>query len=229
MTKASRVLIAPSLIAADFANLRADLARINNEADALHVDIMDGHFVPNISFGPFVVKQVRHICPLPFDVHLMISHPRQYLKEFVKAGANNITFHLEACAEPEDVEETIAEVRALSCQVGISIKPKTPFNEVIPWLGKIDRLLIMTVEPGFGGQQFMPDMLDKMRAAKAYRSEHREAKYDIEVDGGLAPETIGASVAAGAEVIVAGTAVFGKPDPSAAIRELRNLAGAALA
>jgi ribulose-phosphate 3-epimerase len=217
------IQIAPSLIAADFTDLRTDLARINGCADMLHVDIMDGHFVPNISFGPFIVKHVKGITNLPLDVHLMISEPKRYAHEFAEAGATNMTFHLEA--DGEGIDAIIEEIRAHKCTVGISIKPNTPFSAVVPWLGKIDRLLVMTVEPGFGGQKFMPDMIAKVRQAAEFREAYPDqAGFDIEVDGGLAESTIRLAVEAGAEVIVAGTAVFGASNPSFAIEKMRKAA-----
>ncbi len=220
------VLIAPSIIAADFSNLRSECARIDQSgADLLHVDIMDGHFVPNITFGPAVVKTIKSLIALPLDVHLMISHPRQYIAEFVKAGAANITFHIEC----EDVIRTaIDEIVYYSRKVGLAVKPRTPLSAVKEHLGAIDRLLIMTVEPGFGGQKFMPDMMAKVEQAVAWRKESG-FKYDIEVDGGLTKYTIWPAVRAGAEVIVAGTSVFSQVDVGEAIQDLRDNAKEALA
>jgi ribulose-phosphate 3-epimerase len=216
------VRIAPSVIAADFGYLRADIARAEQAgADLLHVDIMDGHFVPNITFGPAIVKTIKSLTKLPLDVHLMISRPRRFVTAFVEAGAANITFHIEI--EDGHVYTLISEITSFDCAVGLSVKPKTPLSAVQDYLGLIDRLLIMTVEPGFGGQRFMPDMLAKVREAVRLRREGGY-KFDIEVDGGLDRHTIGPSVEAGAEVIVAGTAVFGQPDAERAIRELREAA-----
>lgn len=221
----SGVIIAPSVISADFGVLGAELKRIEEAgADVLHVDIMDGHFVPNITFGPAIVAKIKSLTRLSLDVHLMISHPRRYLKAFAQAGADHLTFHVEA---DDDVATTIAEIKALGCQAGLSVKPKTPLTVASDHLGTIDRLLVMTVEPGFGGQKFMPEMLPKVREALSLRQAHGYA-YDIEVDGGLDKQTIGPSVAAGAEVIVAGTAVFGQADAGTAIREMRSAALAAL-
>jgi ribulose-phosphate 3-epimerase len=213
------VLIAPSVIAADFSNLRADLARVEQgRADMLHVDIMDGHFVPNITFGPDIVKTIKSLTKLPLDVHLMISEPRKFITAFAKAGAANITFHIEC---EDDIQLTIDEITSHGCKVGLTVKPNTPLSTVKDYLGAIDRLLIMTVEPGFGGQKFMPDMMDKVKQAVAWRREGG-FKYDIEVDGGLNHETIRTAVSAGAEVIVAGTALFSHADLGSAIQELRN-------
>jgi ribulose-phosphate 3-epimerase len=220
------VRIAPSVIAADFGYLRADLARAEQGgADMLHVDIMDGHFVPNISFGPDIAQTIKSLTKLPLDVHLMISRPRKFITAFVEAGAANITFHVEC----EDVIRTaIDEVIYYSRKVGLAIKPRTPLSAVQDYLGAIDRLLIMTVEPGFGGQKFMEDMMAKVEQAVVWRREGG-FNYDIEVDGGLNRYTIWPAVRAGAEVIVAGTALFGHVDLGYAIQDLRDNAREALA
>jgi ribulose-phosphate 3-epimerase len=220
------VKIAPSVISADFGYLRGDLARVEQAgADMLHVDIMDGHFVPNITFGPDMVKKIKSLTKLPLDVHLMISHPRQYITRFVEAGAANITFHVEC---EDTIYTALEEIRVFDCSAGLSVKPKTPLSAVSDFLGQIKRLLIMTVEPGFGGQRFMADMMPKVEEAVRLR---REGNYtfDIEVDGGLDKYTIWPAVRAGAEVIVAGTSVFSQADLDVAIRELRDGAREAMA
>jgi len=219
-------LIAPSVIAADFGYLRADLARVEQGgADLLHVDIMDGHFVPNITFGPDIVKTMKSLIKLPLDVHLMLSRPRKFITAFVEAGAANITFHIEC----EDyIRTAIDEIVYYSCKAGLAVKPRTPLSAVKDHLGAIDRLLIMTVEPGFGGQKFMDDMMAKVEQAAAWREEGG-FKYDIEVDGGLNRYTIWPAVRAGAEVIVAGTSVFSQVDLGDAIQDLRDNARDALA
>jgi len=220
------IRIAPSVIAADFGNLRADLARAEQGgADMLHVDIMDGHFVPNISFGPAIVKTIKSLTRLPLDVHLMISRPREFIAAFVEAGAANITFHIEC---KDDIGTAIDKITSSGCTVGLTLKPGTPLSAVKDYLGAIDRLLIMTVEPGFGGQKFMPDMMAKVEQAATWRRKG-DFKYDIEVDGGLNRYTIWPAVRAGAEVIVAGTSVFSQADLGEAIQDLRNNAKAALA
>jgi ribulose-phosphate 3-epimerase len=220
------IRIAPSVIAADFGYLRADLARAEQGgADMLHVDIMDGHFVPNITFGPAIVQTIHSRTKLALDVHLMISKPRKFITAFVEAGAANITFHIEC----EDVIRTaIDEVISYSRTVGLAVKPRTPLSAVKDYLGAIDRLLIMTVEPGFGGQKFMPDMMAKVEQAVIWRDEGG-FKYDIEVDGGLNTHTVWPAVRAGAEVIVAGTSVFSQVDLGVAIQDLRDNARGALA
>jgi ribulose-phosphate 3-epimerase len=219
------ILIAPSVIAADFGALREDLARVETAgADMLHVDIMDGHFVPNITFGPDIVKKIKSLTKLPLDVHLMISRPRQYLVKFIEAGAANVTFHIECQDNPTT---TLSEISSFGCGAGLSVKPKTPLAAVRPYLSQIKRLLIMTVEPGFGGQKFMPEMMAKVRQAAEWRAQGNY-DFDIEVDGGLDIYTTVPAVDAGAEVIVAGTAVFANPDLKEAIKGLRDAAEYAL-
>jgi ribulose-phosphate 3-epimerase len=220
------VRIAPSVIAADFSYLRAELARAEQGgADMLHVDIMDGHFVPNITFGPDIVATMRKLTKLPFDVHLMISKPRQFVTKFVEAGAANITIHIEC---EDHIRHCIEEIHYYDCKVGLSVKPKTPLSAIKDYIKMVDRVLIMTVEPGFGGQKFMPDMMAKVEEAAAWREEGG-LKYDIEVDGGLTNHTIWPAVRAGAEVIVAGTSVFSHVDIEKAIQDLRDNATEAMA
>jgi ribulose-phosphate 3-epimerase len=221
-----RIRIAPSVLAADFSYLRGEVARVEQGgADLLHLDIMDGHFVPNISFGPGVVAKVHSVTKLPLDVHLMVTNPRQFVTSFVEAGASNITIHVE-CADT--IYTAISEIKVFDCTAGLALRPKTPLSAAKEHLAYIDRLLIMTVEPGFGGQKFMEPMLEKVKEAVEIRRSGNY-KFDIEVDGGLDKYTIWPAVRAGAEVIVAGTSVFGQPDAELAIRELREGARAALA
>ena len=212
-----KVIIAPSILASDFGDLRGESARVTQAgADWLHLDVMDGHFVDNISFGPAVVAAVHKASPLPIDVHLMIERPDHYFPRFT-GSARNITVHVEAM---HNVSKTLRAIRTAGCTCGLALRPKTSFNQVLPHLGDIDLLLVMTVEPGFGGQAFMEEMMEKVRAAVEYRTAHN-LSYHIEVDGGINPHTAATSTAAGANVLVAGTSVFGQPDLAAAIKALR--------
>lgn len=214
-----QILIAPSLLAADFACLQDELAAIEaGGADILHVDIMDGHFVPNLSMGPGVVKSIRDQCKLPFDVHLMLSHPADYVEPFAEAGADHITFHIEC---ENDIDATIDHIRSTGCSVGLSLRPGTSVETLFPYLEAIDLVLVMTVEPGFGGQSFMGDMMPKVRALRD-KIEQDNLSFHVEVDGGVTSETASTCVAAGANMLVAGTSIFRAPEGAAqAIADLR--------
>ena len=208
-------MISPSILSADFCRL-ADECRLVLEAGAqmLHFDVMDGHFVPNISFGVPVLASLHKGIPSAFfDVHLMISHPLAYVEPFAKAGADLINFHIEAEDDPAAV---LAAIRAAGRKTGMTIKPGTPVEALFPWLDQLDLVLVMSVEPGFGGQKFMPAALDKLAALKARRQEKGLA-FLLEVDGGVNAETAPLCAAAGADVLVAGSAVFAAPDPAAAV------------
>ncbi|MBA2242879.1 MAG: ribulose-phosphate 3-epimerase, partial [Chthoniobacterales bacterium] len=197
------VLIAPSLLAADFSHLADEVRRVEDAgADWLHLDIMDGHFVKNISFGPAVVAAVRNETTLPLDVHLMIQHPHHYAPRFVEAGANTITVHVEPDARHE-VSKTLSVIRAAGCRAGLSLNPATPFSSVEQYLPEIDLLLVMTVHPGFGGQAFRPEMMEKVRAARTWQ-QSRDSQLDVEVDGGINFDTAKVCVENGANVLVAG-------------------------
>ena len=211
-------IVSPSILAADFSKLGDELKKIEN-AGALyaHLDVMDGMFVPNMSFGAPVIASIRKSSPIVFDVHLMIVEPQRYVDDFIKAGADIVTIDYESCEDPLSV---IRYIKSKGVKAGLAIKPATSAETIYPFLTEVDMLLVMTVEPGFGGQKMMPDMLDKVRAIRTYANE-RGIEVDIEVDGGLTADNTKLATAAGANVIVAGSAVFNAPVASDVISAMK--------
>ena len=211
------IKVAPSILAADFANLAADVARVAAEADLLHVDCMDGHYVPNLSIGPPVVKSLRKHTDLFLDCHLMVDNPAVLLEGFADAGADGCTVHIEL----GDPRPLFDEIRGLGMRVGLSLEPATPYAAVEPYLREIDLLLVMSVKTGFGGQAFIPEVLDKVRAARIDIDTHA-LPVEIEIDGGIKIDNAHLAVEAGVDILVSGTGIFGADDPPAAAREMRE-------
>lgn len=213
--------IAPSLLAANFANLAEDVKRVEDGgANYLHLDVMDGVFVPNISFGAGVISSLRSCSKLFFDVHLMIMEPIRYIDDFIAAGADSITVHLESC---ENCREALQYLKDHEVHAGLAISPDTPWDAVIPYLDLVDMVLVMTVHPGFGGQSLIYGTLDKVKKIRQYVDE-KGLSIDIQVDGGIGESNIGIAASSGANIFVAGSAIFKAPRPKLAIANLRELA-----
>jgi ribulose-phosphate 3-epimerase len=219
-----RPLIAPSILSANFRELGAELAAVESAgADWIHIDVMDGRFVPNLTVGPLVVKAAKRSCSLPLDVHLMIEEPDRYIDEFVEAGASTVGVHVETCPH---LHRTVARIRECGARASVALNPSTPAESLELVLGDIDQVLVMTVNPGFGGQRFIAGMLPKIEKIRGW-IDARGLPVDLEVDGGIGPETIVAAAAAGANVFVAGTAIFTTSDYPEAIQALRAKASRA--
>lgn len=220
------VRIAPSILSADFANLGRDIAAAEaGGADLIHVDVMDGHFVPNLTIGPPVIRAVKRVATVPLDVHLMVENPDPYLKAYVEAGASMVSVHVEVLRH---LHRTIAAIKELGAQAGVVLNPATPVAALTDVAADVDYVLVMSVNPGFGGQSFIPHSLEKLREVRALLASAGSAAF-VEVDGGVDVGNVRAVVEAGASVIVAGSAIFGTPDAAAAVRALRAAAGEALA
>ena len=215
------IVIAPSILACDFGRLSDEIRAVADAgADWIHIDVMDGHFVPNITIGPRIVEAVRDATQLPLDVHLMIEQPERYIESFVKSGATIVGIHAEACPH---LHRTVAQIREAGARASVTINPGTPASAVEPVLGDVDQVLVMTVNPGFGGQRFIPGTLAKVEAIRGW-IQRRELPVTLEVDGGITEDTIASAARAGANAFVAGTAIFGAPDYREAIATLRQTA-----
>jgi ribulose-phosphate 3-epimerase len=216
----NKVLIAPSILSADFSRLGKDIALVEKAgADWLHIDVMDGHFVPNLTVGPVVIKSVRPVSKLFFDVHLMIDNPEKFVEPFVKSGADLINFHCEAAC---DKKALIADIRKAGAKAGISIRPSTEISRVYEFIPLVDLVLVMTVEPGFAGQKFKEEMIPRIRLVREYITRNG-CKCDLQVDGGINPETALQAVQSGANVLVAGQSIYGEPDPARALKNMRKI------
>jgi len=214
--------IAPSILSADFAHLAEEILRVTEAgADMIHVDVMDGHFVPNFTIGPPIVKAIRKVTQLPLDVHLMMTNPDDFIDEFIKAGSNYITVHVETCPH---LHRTIQSIKEEGVKAGVTLNPATPLSSVEEILGEVDLLLIMSVNPGFGGQSFIPSSLEKLRRARKM-IDARGAKVELEVDGGVKVENIVSMAEAGADIFVSGSAIFHSKDYKETIQKMRSAIG----
>ncbi|HTN42505.1 MAG TPA: ribulose-phosphate 3-epimerase [Nitrospiria bacterium] len=221
-TTAGSKKIAPSILSADFAHLAEEIAKVTEAgADMIHVDVMDGHFVPNFTIGPPIVKAIRKVTRLPLDVHLMMTNPDDFIHDFIKAGSNYITVHVETCPH---LHRTIQSIKEEGVKAGVTLNPATPLSSVEEILGEVDLLLIMSVNPGFGGQGFIPSALEKLRRARTM-IDQRGAKVELEIDGGIKVENVGAIAQAGADILVSGSAIFESKDYKDTIQKMRRAVG----
>jgi ribulose-phosphate 3-epimerase len=221
-----RILISPSILSADFTRLGEEIeAVVEAGADMIHIDVMDGHFVPNITLGPVIVKAVRRVTEIPIDAHLMITDPADYAPAFIDAGADYVVFHSEVCEDPGEV---IGLIRERGAKPGLAVNPPNPASHIEPWLGDIDLALVMTVNPGFAGQSFISDVMPKLETIARWKRE-RGLGFLIEVDGGVGPGTAPIVARNGGEVLVAASAIFGNDDRGAALRAIRKAATDAIA
>jgi ribulose-phosphate 3-epimerase len=221
-TPAASKKIAPSILSADFAHLAEEIAKVTEAgADMIHVDVMDGHFVPNFTIGPPIVKAIRKVTRLPLDVHLMMTNPDDFIHDFIKAGSNYITVHVETCPH---LHRTIQSIKEEGVKAGVTLNPATPLSSVEEILGDVDLLLIMSVNPGFGGQGFIPSALEKLRRARAM-IDQRGAKVELEIDGGIKVENVAAIAQAGADILVSGSAIFESKDYKDTIQKMRRAVG----
>ena len=215
--------IAPSLLSADFSKLQEQITLMEEGgADLHHVDVMDGHFVPNITFGPFIVKAIKKCSNIPLDVHLMIENPEKYVEDFVKAGADYLTVHVEAT---KHIHRLLQQIRATGAKVGVSLNPGTPLSSIEEILDDVDMILIMSVNPGFGGQSFIPQSLDKIRRLRKMLSDRGLDHVEIEIDGGVKLENIAEVAAAGVDIFVSGSGIYNAPNPKEMISEMKKVIG----
>ena len=220
---ASKKKIAPSILSADFACLAEEIKAVEQAgADILHIDVMDGHFVPNFTIGPPIVAAIKKVTRLPLDVHLMMTNPDDFIPEFIEAGSNYLTVHVETCPH---LHRTIQSIKERGIRAGVTLNPATPLSAVEPILPEVDLLLIMSVNPGFGGQKFIPSVMDKIKLARRM-IDAKGLKVELEVDGGLKVENVGAISSAGADIFVAGSAIFGSKDYKQTISKMRQAIGA---
>jgi ribulose-phosphate 3-epimerase len=215
--------IAPSLLSADFSNLERDIKMVEDGgADLLHLDVMDGHFVPNITFGPLVVKAINKVASIPLDVHLMIENPGQYVDAFCDAGADYLTVHVEATPH---LHRVLQQIKAKGVKVGVSLNPHTPLSAIEEVLGELDMILIMAVNPGFGGQSFIDNTLDKLKRLKKLLKKHNATHIEVNVDGGIKTQNIKKVADAGCDIFVSGSGIFKADNPKKVIREMKALLG----